>query len=570
MKIKQIKLSKFGPFYNYTLNLETKEEVCLLITGKNNEGKSNIILALKLIDAAFRVINKKRYEITVNSISYFEFLKQDTEDYLIQKMVYNYGDNIAIIRADFEKEFNLTIYIDPVIDKIYCEYDGKIEKDFESIFGFIPPLGPIAEKENLIKNISYLKASLNTSLAARHFRNHLVQSLDKGDLELIKQIIKNSWKGIQLVDYKIDYFNESRISCFFREKGFDREISWAGQGLQVWFQIITHLVRLKSRSILILDEPEVNLHPEKQNDLIRIIRQYFAGSIIIATHSVELMNNVNISHIIHVRKTQTNPKIKLTDDKKNLEQIRSHIGSNFNFITSQFEEVDLIVFTENVDDYKYIRGVAKNINKKTFNIPLYGFSEYNKAIYYKEAYELLIGRTVECTMLLDRDYYPEKYLNELKIDLKKKNIDLFFTHGKEIENMFLHPKVLKELFGDDSNFRSFEEKIYSDEEKTDSQGSIIKLHTDFYPGKIDAKTIFKEVIPVFDKVWIDKNNRYKIIAGKNALGKIRNYYRENYKLNLSDHLLLETINKVKISEINILSNELFKNKATITDKKATN
>lgn len=240
MKIKQIKLSKFGPFYNYTLNLETKEEVCLLITGKNNEGKSNIILALKLIDAAFRVINKKRYEITVNSISYFEFLKQDTEDYLIQKMVYNYGDNIAIIKADFEKEFNLTIYVDPVIDKIYCEYDGKIEKDFESIFGFIPPLGPIAEKENLIKNISYLKASLNTSLAARHFRNHLVQSLDKGDLELIKQIIKNSWKGIQLVDYKIDYFNESRISCFFREKGFDREISWAGQGLQVWFQIITH------------------------------------------------------------------------------------------------------------------------------------------------------------------------------------------------------------------------------------------------------------------------------------------------------------------------------------------
>ena len=71
MKIKQIKLNKFGPFYNYTLNLETKDEVCLLITGKNNEGKSNIILALKLIDAAFKVINKKKKEIKIVLKLYF-------------------------------------------------------------------------------------------------------------------------------------------------------------------------------------------------------------------------------------------------------------------------------------------------------------------------------------------------------------------------------------------------------------------------------------------------------------------------------------------------------------------
>jgi len=246
-------------------------------------------------------------------------------------MVHNYSDYIAEIEADFENNFQLKVYIDPSVDKIYCDYDGKIEKDFENIFGFIPPLGPIAEKENLIKNLPYLNANLKTSLAARHFRNHIAQNITNEDFEIIKQIIKNSWKGIELVDFNVDHFNENRISCFFKENGFEREISWAGQGLQVWFQIITHLVRLKSSSILILDEPEINLHPEKQNDLIRIIRQYFGGSIIIATHSVELMNNVNISHIIHVRKTHRKPKIKLTTDKKNLEQIRSHIGSNFNF-----------------------------------------------------------------------------------------------------------------------------------------------------------------------------------------------------------------------------------------------
>lgn len=562
MKLRRVKLKKFGPFYSYDLNLETDDEVCLLITGKNNEGKSNIILALKLLDAGFRVINKKRNELSIESGLFYELLKQDTDDYLIQRMVYNYSEDVAIIQGYFANDFTLTIYVDPVLDKIYCDYEGKIENDFEEIFGFIPPLGPIAEKENMIKKVSYLKANFNTSLAPRHFRNHLAQILTEDDFELIKQIINNSWKGIKLVDYVIDYFNDSRINCFFKEKGYDREISWAGQGLQVWFQIITHLVRLKSRSILVLDEPEINLHPEKQNDLIRIIRQYFGGSIIIATHSVELMNNVNISHIIHVKKTQRKPKIKLTSDKKNLEQIRSHIGSNFNFITSQFEDVDLIIFTENVDDYKYISRLAEylKINKKVFNIPLYGFSEYKKAPYYKEAYELLIGREIKYSMLLDRDYYPTEYLEQIREDLKKKNIELFYTHGKEIENMFLIPKVLKAIFSDIPEFNEFENELYSLEEKIDSQGSLVKLYSDFHPGRIDPKTVVKKVTPLFESNWSNKNTRYKIISGKNALGKIRGFYRHHLKSNLSDQILLDVLKKQRVMEIEELIKNLFQHK----------
>ena len=75
MKLRRVKLKKFGPFYSYDLNLETDDEVCLLITGKNNEGKSNIILALKLLDAGFRVINKKRNELSIESELFYELLK---------------------------------------------------------------------------------------------------------------------------------------------------------------------------------------------------------------------------------------------------------------------------------------------------------------------------------------------------------------------------------------------------------------------------------------------------------------------------------------------------------------
>ena len=365
------------------------------------------------------------------------------------------------------------------------------------------------------------------------------------DFELIKQIVKESWKGIKLVDFKIDYFNNSRINCFFNEKGFEREISWAGQGLQIWFQIISHLVRLKNTSILILDEPEVNLHPEKQHDLIKIINQYFGGSVIIATHSVELMNNVDISHIIHVKKAQRKPKLKLSTDKKYLESIRSNIGSNFNFITSQFEEVDLIIFTEDVDDYKYITRIAKhlNFNKNTFNIPLHGFSEYKKAKYYKEAYQKLIGKNVDCCMVLDRDYYPDNYLDKINKELKNQQIKLVFTIGKEIENMFLDPKLIRNVFNNSEYplLEKLNDKLYNETVFIEAKSNLNKLYTDFYQGNLDPKTLYKIHITKLSKNLNSTNERHLHIPGKDALAKLRSFYRLNKKSNLSDSKLINTI-----------------------------
>ena len=160
-----------------------------------------------------------------------------------------------------------------------------------------------------------------------------------------------------MLDYELNY-QKGKIYCYYKENKIEREISWAGQGLQVWFQIIAHLVRLRKVSILILDEPEINLHPEKQNELVRILKDYYHGSVIIATHSVELMNNVSVSHIVNVQKKDNEPKIKSTDDRIYLNLVRSQIGSNFNLVASQFEEFDVIIFTEDTLDFNIISQIA--------------------------------------------------------------------------------------------------------------------------------------------------------------------------------------------------------------------
>ena len=550
MKLKKLSLKLFGPFKNYELNLPDGESVCVLFTGKNNEGKSNIINAIKLLDGATRAINQKKQAIIVDGNTVYKLLQQDTESLNIKRMIHNYEDDIAEIKAIFSDNFEMTVYIDSVDELIYADYSGVIPQKIREIFGFIPALGPLSENEEILSE-KHVRTSLNTSLAPRHLRNHFYRLLDEADFDLIREIVNSSWQDIKLLKYEVKHA-ENKIDCFYTEKNYDREISWAGQGLQVWFQIITHLVRLKNTSILILDEPEINLHPEKQNDLIRILKEYYGGSIIIATHSIEMMNNVKISHIVHVKKNQIKPKIKSTADRANLELIRSQIGSHFNFTASQFEDVDIIIFTEDDDDFKIVSSLAKGygFNKKAHNIRLHGFSEYKKAEHYKKAYELLIGKNISYSMLLDRDYYPDIYLSGIKEELDKFDIKVFFTIGKEIENIFLFPSLLFNIFPDVYHEELQDElDVICQNQYLDSHGKLLKLYKEFLPGNADITTINKENTPKFNASWNDKTVRHEIVSGKPVISALRDFYRKLTKQNLSDQYLISKLMELNLPEV---------------------
>jgi energy-coupling factor transporter ATP-binding protein EcfA2 len=559
MRLEQLSLKDFGPFRRYKVTFVDEDQVCILLTGKNNEGKSSIINALKLLNAATKVINKTKQELRIGGNYYYRLLQQDTENIFIKRMIHNYSDNIAEITGRFRDGLTITVYLDPRKEMIYSEFDGHIPKDVQNIFGFIPPLGLINEDEDVITKLSYLKASMDTSLAPRHLRNHYYQILTGDEFDLVKEIIKKSWDGIELINYEYDGLR-SKLYCFYKEDGVEREISWAGQGLQVWFQIVTHLVRLRNSSILILDEPEINLHPEKQNDLIRILKDYFFGSIIIATHSIELMNNVSVSHIVNVQKKRNEPKIKSTDDRNYLNLVRSQVGSNFNLIASQFEEFDIIIFTEDTFDFQIIQQLADGykIRKKAFNIPIHGFSEFKKCVAYKEAYRLLIGKNIKYTAILDRDYYPEKYLIRVRQYLADNGIATLFTLGKEIENTFLSPDILSLLFSEEStdDFTVMWNQLFS-ELRLDSFGSFLTLHKQFLDSRIDMKTITTIYGPVFERCWNNPNRRHLIIPGKEALGKIRAFYRAEAKANLSQTVLIDTTIRSKNATVRKFVEEVF-------------
>ncbi len=86
MRIRKLSLKNSGPFRTYDLTLP-EESVCVLLTGKNNEGKSTIINALKLLDSATRVIRQKKQIIYIEGEEVYKLLQQDTESLNIRRMI---------------------------------------------------------------------------------------------------------------------------------------------------------------------------------------------------------------------------------------------------------------------------------------------------------------------------------------------------------------------------------------------------------------------------------------------------------------------------------------------------
>lgn len=537
MRLKKLVLERFGPFEHYELDFPSEENAFVLLTGRNNEGKSMIINALRLLHGATRVAKRGKTPLVR------PLLKKDVEHLNIGRLIYNYEGGTAEIRGVFSNDSEITVCLDESPPSVYCWYSSNVLADISEVFGFIPPFGQLAEDEDLISDEWHLRRSLDTTLAPRHLRNHF-RRLSQDQFSLVRTIVRDTWEGIELSHYQYDVAS-GRLYCLYSEDGVVREIAWAGQGLQVWFQIITHLVRLMNTSILILDEPEVFLHTQKQNDLIQVLREYYDGSVIIATHSVEMMNNVDISHIVNVRKSQTKPKMKSTKDRRFLDRVRSEVGSNFNLIASQFEDIDVLVFTEDEFDFGIVSRLAKalGVGKGSFGVPLGGFSEYPKSVSYRDAYEKFFGKRIEYSVLLDRDYYPQEYLDEVEKFLKQRRIKAIFTPGKEIENVLLDEELLLQMVSPDKRqeFERFLEELF-DSEYNNCLGSFLKLHEDFLLGnKKDAKTVLTLYKPVFDSAWNNRGQRLSVIGGKKALASIRSFFVNRCRIRLSTALLLDNL-----------------------------
>ena len=203
-----------------------------------------------------------------------------------------------------------------------------------------------------------------------------------------------------------------------------------------------------------------------------------------------------------------------------------------------------ITFTISLDIAHLERSAGDEFhyNCNVFNIPLPGFSEYPKALSYRDAYNLLIGGNTPHTVVLDRDYYPEDHLKKVGETLKAGGVWVLFTPGKEVENLFLSQKILFNIILREHHleFEAFWDDVFV-KEKLDCYGSYLTLHKQFLSSKLDTKTVTKSFTPLFEATWADKKRRHRIIGGKKAMHHLRAFYREKTGNNLTMRMIAKAV-----------------------------
>jgi hypothetical protein len=308
--LRQLRLQNFRCFDDHSILFESN----VVIVGKNNAGKSSIIEALRILST---VINRKSASFAKLpqwlDLPRFQLAIAPGISQLglnLASVFHRYGSPPATITATFGEGAVIRIYLGPE-ETIYATVQSKdawvttgrrfLELKLPWIH-VLPQIGPLLSDEYRIHDERVL-AYLNSRLASRHFRNQVRQfPLAFADF---KRLAEDTWNGLR-VDEIQESANKSGtlLSLPVRDGDFVAEVGWMGHGLQMWLQTIWFISRTPPEATIVLDEPDVYMHPDLQRRLYRLTKARFRQSII-ATHSVEIMAESDPSRILVVDKRES-------------------------------------------------------------------------------------------------------------------------------------------------------------------------------------------------------------------------------------------------------------------------
>jgi len=536
--LEELKLKNFRCFKDYKIKFDKFN----VIVGRNNIGKSTIIDAIKLVSNVRRYAPYRDYYLGEKDIPFSQI-----------NLRYDYVEEDSVVYSRFSDNTEINIVF-PIDDRPYTEFfkDGRgvsdktlLRRYFKHSLGVIPPVGAFEEYEKL-GDRKYLLSVLISHLTPRHFRN--IWYYFGEEFEEFREIIEETWPGY-VIEPPEFHSDENRINMFFRENGITREIFWAGHGFQVWLQLMTFLVKLGRMETLILDEPDIYLHSDMQKKLVNICKER-ANQVIIATHAVDIIEEVEPDDIISIDKN-SNEARRLS----NIDEVQTcitQLGSFQNLKLVHFVRGKSCLFVEG-NDFRYLRILARKLNFDSFVredgfsvIPLEGFSNWDRLLYVGWVFKNAFGERVKCYVVLDKDYYTSQEIDEIVSNLQKKGVGIHVWERKEIENYIINYDALYRMFKSRFSKRhigaeiplskkEFDKKIESifEELKNDVQSQIIARRIRTRPDKsVDASTVVADVLKEFQDRWRDKNYRRKTIPGKEFFARLNAWLNDEYHITI--------------------------------------
>jgi predicted ATP-dependent endonuclease of OLD family len=436
LKIIKITIKNFRSINNASIDITSINA----IVGRNSAGKSCLLRALNAFfnyDEEEVFFERCDHNYTTKTKSSIEMhFKLDSDPHVPENLIHS--DKIIIKttfqvkgskcnRKIFYKSSNKWIQNNDCINQI---------KDYIE-FILIPPNRDASSLIRTQNNVFKLLVDLKMKEATESRDNYskkfqtAIEYLNDHEFKKIADQATNEFLANKKVDIEIK-FNKiltyqdflSDVSISINEHGLSHSLYECGTGIQSLTIIsLYHLYgkEKKKNIILGLEEPETNLHPQSQKELIHYFKDLVQDGnlhqLFFTTHSSELINEVEHTDVILFRKVK--------DEKRGFKSLVKRLPQDFftrydlkqygyyqfhRYRNSDFFFSDFIVITESKTEVEIIQTFGKKDNKKydTNGLSYLILDGKTKAPY---AIHLLKELEIPFLLIIDKDFFC-KYKND--------------------------------------------------------------------------------------------------------------------------------------------------------------
>ncbi len=390
MKIKNLHIKEFKGLRDISINFEKNDEPLdlVVLAGSNGSGKTRVLESiLKYFQDN---LNYKQNNIEVG-IFYEEKEKNcisNVRDFFSELESFSYCEANNPLH---EKHIEIKNKLDILPKIIYVPTEINFQKmDVASTtlvqeYKFINVVNT-----NLIKDIpSYIATKMISAMLKN--KNEKVGDVQKKVFNEINEIFENLSIDVKVEDISQDGRN---ITLFTNSSGDEFDINELSSGeKQLFLRTLAIKMLNPENSIILIDEPELSLHPKWQQKIVDVYRKIGKNNqIIIATHSPHILGSVRKENIMLLDKD---------DDGKIVVRTGDELYDSYGQPTDRvLKDIMGLQTTRNPKVFKLLEEAGELVDKNEYE------SEEFKTK-YKELRDIL-GKKDEDLLLMDMDIQIRK------------------------------------------------------------------------------------------------------------------------------------------------------------------
>ena len=313
MKIKNLHIKEFKGLRDISINFEKNDEPLdlVVLAGSNGSGKTRVLESiLKYFQDN---LNYKQNNIEVG-IFYEEKEKNcisNVRDFFSELESFSYCEANNPLH---EKHIEIKNKLDILPKVIYVPTEINFQKMNTASTTLVQEYNFInIVNTNLIKDIpSYIATKMISAMLKN--KNEKVGDVQKKVFNEINEIFENLSIDVKVEDISQDGRN---ITLFTNSSGDEFDINELSSGeKQLFLRTLAIRMLNPENSIILIDEPELSLHPKWQQRIVDVYKKIGKNNqIIIATHSPHILGSVRKENIMLLDKDDDGKIVVRTGDE---------------------------------------------------------------------------------------------------------------------------------------------------------------------------------------------------------------------------------------------------------------